>query len=220
MNIHTQPRRAGQDHRKENRSENRTDNRQDYRSNGHDSEASGSTASTLIAGAAGFGLGLLASIGRRAMVQAPTYTAGDWFEGLKAEHKIARKLMESLAETTEEDMAKRPAMLFELQHAIGKHNVQEEYVVYCVLRERGERGAADQLHGEHGELKQGLFELEMICKEKRGGFHEKLREVRAAFENHVREEEEDVFPRLHAMLSAEEQRKLTNRMNREGFKVA
>ena len=174
----------------------------------------------LIASAAGFGLGLLAAAGRRAVVQAPTYAAGDWFEGLKTEHKAARAILEKLSTTTDEDQAKRAPMVLALQHAIGKHNVQEEYVVYCVLAENGEANAATDLNADHAELKQRLYELEMIGKTQKPGFLDKVAEIREAFEEHVREEEDEVFPRLHASLDEAQQKALTNRMNREGFKVA
>lgn len=176
-------------------------------------------ATPWIAGAAGFGLGLLAGVGRKFAVQAPTAMAGDWFEGLKAEHKMARALFEKLAETTDADKPQR-ATLLQLQHAVGKHNVQEEYVIYCVLREHGDATAADELHADHGELKQGLFDLEMIGKHQKSGFAERLAEIRAAFEAHVQEEETDIFPRLEAKLSDEEKKALTMRMLREGYKVA
>lgn len=177
-------------------------------------------APTLLAGAAGFGLGLLAAAGRKAMVQAPTYAAGDWFEGLKAEHAAARVLMEQLAKTSDDEHAKRAPMVLALQHAIGKHNVQEEYVVYCALQEAGESAAFDELNADHAELKQGLYDLEMIGKDMSSAFLPKLAQVREAFEVHIREEEDEVFPRLHAALTAERSKALTNRMNREGFKVA
>ena len=174
----------------------------------------------VLASAAGFGLGLLAAVGRRAAVQAPTYAAGDWFEGLKAEHKMARAILEKLAATTDEEQAKRAPMVLALQHAIGKHNVQEEYVVYCVIAENGQADAATELNADHAELKQKLYELEMIGKEQKTGFLDKLEEIREAFEEHVREEEDEIFPRLHASLDEAQQKALTNRMNREGFKVA
>lgn len=186
----------------------------------HQQQSGGSTTSALIAGAAGFGLGLLVLAGRKAAFQAPTYTAGDWLEGLKAEHRAARKLFDALAQSSDEDQKKRGAVLMELQYAISKHNVEEEYVVYCVLAEMGQAEVAEGLHTDHFELKQGLFELEMIVKEQRGGFADKLAEVREAFESHVREEEEEAFPTLQASLSEEQKKMLTNRMNREGFKVA
>lgn len=176
--------------------------------------------SALVAGVAGFGLGMMVSAGRKAVVQAATFAAGDWFEGLKAEHQAARKLLEQLAATREEDTAKRAALVLELQHAMGKHQVQEEYVVYCVVAEHGQSDVAEALNTDHFEVKQGLYALEMIGKEKRQGFLEKVDEIRTAFESHVREEEDVVFPTLQAMLTDEQKTALTNRMNREGFKVA
>jgi uncharacterized protein (DUF2267 family) len=178
------------------------------------------TTGRVAAGVAGFGLGLLAGAARKAAVQAPTYTAGDWFEGLKAEHKMARTLFEKLAETTDEDKPQRAALVLELQHAIGKHTVEEEFVIYCVLRDKGESAEADALHADHGQLKQGLWDLEMIGKRQEPGFLERLAEVRAAFETHVREEEDEVFPALRDKLDKETNAKVTQRMNREGFKVA
>ena len=189
-------------------------------SNGHGANGAGTNTSAIIAGAAGFGLGMLVSAGRKAASQAPTYAAGDWFEGLKAEHKMARKLLDALAATGEDDTMKRAALLFALQHAMGKHNVQEEYVVYCVLAEHGQPDAAEALNTDHFGLKQGLYELEMIGKEKRSGYLGKVAEIRAAFESHVREEEEETFPALQASLTEEQNKALTGRMNREGFKVA
>ncbi len=171
--------------------------------------------SALMAGVAGFGLGMMVSAGRKAASQAATFAAGDWFEGLKAEHQAARTLLEQLSATREEDVAKR-----ELQYAMGKHQVQEEYVIYCVVAEHGQSDVAEALNTDHFEVKQGLYALEMIGKEKGVGFLEKVAAIRTAFESHVREEEDVVFPTLQAMLTDEEKKALTSRMNREGFKVA
>lgn len=178
------------------------------------------TTGRIAAGVAGFGLGLLAGAARKAAVQAPTYAAGDWFEGLKAEHKMARALFEKLAETSDEEQPQRAGLVLQLQHAIGKHSVEEEFVIYCVLREQGEAAEADALHADHGQLKQGLWDLEMIGKKQQPGFLERLSEVRAAFETHVREEEDEVFPRLRESLDKDTNAQVTQRMNREGYKVA
>ena len=176
--------------------------------------------SALMAGVAGFGLGMMVSAGRKAAAQAATFAAGDWLEGLKAEHQAARKLLEQLAATREEDTAKRAALVLELQYAMGKHQVQEEYVIYCVVAAHGQSDVAESLNSDHFEVKQGLYALEMIGKEKGPGFLEKVAAIRTAFESHVREEEDEVFPALRVMLTDEENKALTNRMNREGFKVA
>ena len=180
---------------------------------------SGSTQTALIAGAAGFGLGLLAAAGRKAAVQAPTYLAGDWLDGLKAEHKMAIGIFDLMEKTTTEDTKKRAALLFQLQHALGKHGVQEEDIIYCAVREHGAVEAADQLNHDHMYVKQNLYDLEMMDKSD-SRWIEKVRDFRALIEKHVRMEEDEVYPALRAQLSDEQNKKLTNRMNREGFKVA
>ncbi len=177
------------------------------------------TTNALIAGAAGFGLGLLAAAGRKAAVQAITYSAGDWFDGLKAEHKMAIGIFDMLEKTTTEDIKKRAALLFSLQHALGKHAVQEEDIVYCAVRDHGAKDEADDLNHDHGYVKQYMYDLEMMDKAS-PLWIPKLREFRALIEKHVRKEEDEVYPRLRAQLSAEQNKQLTNRMNREGFKVA
>lgn len=175
---------------------------------------------TVAVAAAGFGLGILAAVGRKAAMQAPTYVAGDWLEGLKAEHATSRTIFDNLARLDANDHEKRATLLISLQYALGKHNVQEEYVIYGTVSEHGDSEAARELHAEHGELKQGLFDLELLMKEKSPQFSNRLGEVRATFEAHVRQEEEVVFPQLASKLTEEEGHELTNRMNREGFKVA
>ncbi len=176
--------------------------------------------SALMAGVAGFGLGMMVSAGRKVATQAATFAAGNWFEGLKAEHQAARKLLEQLAATREEDTANRAALVLELQYAMGKHQVQEEYVIYCVVAAHGQSDVAESLNSDHFEVKQGLYALEMIGKQKGHGFLEKVAAIRTAFESHVREEEDEVFPALRVMLTEQENKALTNRMNREGFKAA
>ena len=192
--------------------------RNDYNA---DAATSGTKATTnaLIAGAAGFGMGLLAAAGRKAAVQAVTYAAGDWFDGLKAEHKMAIGIFDALEQTTTQDAKKRAALLFSLQHALGKHAVQEEDIVYCAVREHGAKAEADDLNHDHGYVKQYLYDLEMMDKAS-PMWIAKVREFRALIEAHVRKEEDEIYPRLRAQLSAEQNKALTNRMNREGFKVA
>ncbi|CAN5633148.1 hypothetical protein BH10PSE6_BH10PSE6_60120 [soil metagenome] len=188
-----------------------------YKSSGY--KASNDNSGILLAGAAGFGLGLLASVGRKAAVQAITASQGDWFEGLKAEHKLAMGIIETLEGTTEAETAKRKALLFSLQHALGKHAIQEEDVIYCALRALGDVADADKLGAEHNsEVKQGLYDLEQIDKAS-PQWMERLVRMKAAIETHVREEEDVIFPRLRDKMTAEENKKLTARMNFEGFKV-
>ncbi|RHW19094.1 hemerythrin domain-containing protein [Sphingomonas gilva] len=175
----------------------------------------------VIAGAAGAGmaLGALAMIGRKFAVQAPTYLAGDWDEALAAEHKEVLKLFDALEATAGTDKAKRSMLLMQMKHALAKHSLQEENVVYPALREAGEKDAADELNKEHGYVKQYLYELENMPNGS-AEFLPTVRRFRADIEHHMREEEDDLFPRLKAKLSEAKNKHLTTAMNKEGLKLA
>src|SRR5688572_15115863 len=56
----------------------------------------GSTGAMIGAAAAGVAVGLMANLGRKVAVQAPTKLAGDWDEALKAEHAAVLKLFDAL----------------------------------------------------------------------------------------------------------------------------
>jgi hemerythrin-like domain-containing protein len=162
---------------------------------------------------------LVANLGRKAAVQAPTVLAGDWDEALKAEHAATLKLFDALEATTEKNTTKRSMLLMQLKHALAKHALEEENAVYPALREAGQVSDADQLNGEHGYVKQYLYDLENMPKES-PAFVAKLREFRSHIEKHIREEEDQIFPQLKAKLSPEKNKALTALMNKEGFKLA
>lgn len=175
----------------------------------------------VIAGAAGAGvaMGVLAMIGRKVAVQAPTYFAGEWDEALAAEHKAVLKLFDALEATSGNDRGKRSMLLMQMKHSLAKHALQEENVIYPALREAGEKDAADELNKEHGYVKQYLYELENTPTAS-PDWIAKVREFRADIEKHMQEEEMHLFPMLRAQLSEEKNKALTMTMNKEGFKVA
>lgn len=182
---------------------------------------SGWQAYAPIAGAAGVGiaLGLLAALGRKAAVQAPTALAGDWATALAAEHKVALALFDKLEATEPGATAKRAALLAQLKHALARHALEEENVIYPALRQTGRTAEADELNAEHGYVKQYLYELENSPK----GTPEwlaKLRQFRSEIEDHMREEEDKLFPALRGELTDEQNKALAAAMNKEGFKLA
>lgn len=174
-----------------------------------------------LAGAAagGLALGVLAMLGRKAAVQAPTALAGDWDQALAAEHKAVLKLFDALQATDNTNTTKRSILLTQMKHALAKHALQEENVIYPALREAGEVAGADELNAEHGYVKQYLYELENMPNNS-DQFLVTVAKFRADIEDHMREEEQDLFPRVKAKLSAEKNKHLTAAMNKEGFKLA
>ena len=174
-----------------------------------------------IAGAVagGAALGVLAMLGRKAAVQSPTMLAGDWMDGLIAEHQMVLKLFDGLEATEDKAAGRRSMLLMQIKHALAKHAIEEENVIYPALREAGKIEEADELTKEHGYVKQYLYELENMPNTG-PAFLEKVRAFRADLEDHMREEEDRLFPALRTQLSDEKNKTLTHAMNKEGFKVA
>ncbi len=186
------------------------------------SKKTSSTANLgMVAGAVagGAALGILAMFGRKAAVQAPTALAGNWDEALIVEHEATRKVFDAIEATDEKATVKRNMLLSHLKHALMKHAIEEENVIYPALREAGQTEAADHLNNEHGYVKQYLYELENTPTAS-PDWIAKVREFRAMIEEHMQEEEMKLFPMLRAQLSEEKNKLLTATMNKEGFKVA
>ncbi|WP_066529018.1 hemerythrin domain-containing protein [Erythrobacter sp. CCH5-A1] len=164
------------------------------------------------------GIVAIANLGRKAVVQAPTAMSRDWFEGLTREHEATLAALDKLIATSAEHPHRRTAQLSTITHMITKHALQEENVIYpMIAREAGD--AAGELNKEHGEVKAMLFELARMDKTD-PGFATMLTELRDALEEHMREEEEQLFPALRERLSQEENLKLTRAMNMAGVMVA
>lgn len=177
------------------------------------------TAALLGAAAAGFAVGLVANLGRKAAVQSLTMLKGQWDEGLKAEHRLTMKLFDALESTDESDARKRKALLVQLQHALAKHAFEEENVVYPAMRDHGQIVEADKLVHDHGYVKQYLFDLsEMDAADP--VWIAKVREFRTEIEAHVEEEEQRLFPRLKTALGDEGNKHVTAVMNKAGFAAA
>ena len=177
------------------------------------------TRSFAIGAAAGLTAGLAANAVRKIFVQAPTLVAGEWNDALAAEHAAVLKLFDALQSTENKHVTRRAVLLTQIGHALAKHAIEEENAVYATLRTHGQVGEADKLNGDHGYVKQYLFELGNIAAD-HPQFLNKVGDFRAMLEEHMREEEEKVFPRLRAVLSDEESATLTKAMNLEGLKIA
>ncbi len=178
-----------------------------------------SARNLAIGAAAGLTVGLAANAVRKIFVQAPTFAAGEWDEGLAAEHEAVLKLFDAIEATEDKHKVRRGVLLTQIGHALAKHAIEEENVIYPALRTHGQAAEADRLNSDHGYVKQYLFELGNMAAD-HPQFLPKIRDFRTALETHMREEEEKIFPKLRGLLSEEESAKLTKAMNQEGLKIA
>jgi hemerythrin superfamily protein len=175
----------------------------------------------ILAGAAlaGAAVGIAANFGRKFLMQMPAAAAGDWFDALKAEHEATLALFDQIEATDDSQTATRTTLLMKLKYALTKHAHEEEAVVYPALRQANSAHDADALNAEHGYVKTYLYELETMPN----GTAEwlaRVRDFRAMIEEHMRMEENEVFPALRRIMTDEQSSRLTAMMNKEGFKFA
>ena len=190
-------------------------------SNGGSAFSWGGGNAGVLAGAAiaGAAVGIAANFGRKFLMQMPAAAAGDWFEALKAEHRATIALFDQLEATDDSQTTMRAALLMKLKYALTKHAHEEEAVIYPALRQANSAHDADALNAEHGYVKTYLYELEGLPKDS-PDWLARLRDFRAMLEEHIRMEEEEVFPAFRKLLTEEQNAKLTGQMNKEGFKMA
>lgn len=180
----------------------------------------GAGSKALIGAAvAGAAVGLAANRGRKMLMQSPAFMSGNWDDALKAEHKMTLALFDQLEATGDDAPGTRAGLVMKLKYALGKHALEEENVVYPAMREANEAHDADELNAEHGYVKTYLYELENMAKDS-PDFLARVRDFRTLLEGHIRNEEDNVFPRLRAAMSPEQNRRITLAMNREGLKLA
>lgn len=176
-------------------------------------------ATAVAAAISGLAAGLLANVARKALMQGMDATYGNWDEILKAQHEATRTIFEKLRETSEAQTTKPTMLLVQLKHALTKHALEEENIVYPAMRENGLTAEADRLNHDHGYVKQFLFQLAEMKPSDRAWLP-KVEEFRTQLDEHVHEEETKLFPKLREKLGEEGNFHVTAAMNKEGFVAA
>jgi hemerythrin superfamily protein len=176
---------------------------------------------TMVAGALGVGFvtafALLNS--KKAAVATTTAMSGDWFEVLSTERRRIERLFKQIADTSDDQALKRGRLLEALSAALTKHSLQKENVIYPALRGSDQGASSTHLAAEQFEIKTYLYELDALPKDD-ARWMRKLKALQHLVEEHMREEEETVFPPFHETLSPAENVRLTKAMNREALKLA
>jgi len=177
------------------------------------------TGTLALAAVAGAAVGLAANFGRKLAVQGMAAQAGDWDEVLHAEHEMVLALFDQMAATTDEQARTRAHLFGKIKAALAKHAMEEENVIYPALREANNAHDADALNGEHGYVKTFLYELENMDPAS-PDWLAKIRTFRALLEEHIRMEEDEVFPVLKAALDEAGNARLGAAMLKEGMSLA
>ncbi|HET9160811.1 MAG TPA: hemerythrin domain-containing protein [Caulobacteraceae bacterium] len=184
------------------------------RTNGH-----GDVGRLAGMAALGFVAGVAATQARKVAMQTPSIAAGDWVDALKAEHRMVEKLFQTLSSTTEGQAMKREMILAKIAYALNKHAIEEENVVYPAISHSTQHDEAGRLSEEHAQIKTCIYDLRMINPADPRWLM-RAKEFERLVREHVREEEDEIFPLFQDSLSQGENAKLTTMLNWEGFKVA
>lgn len=180
----------------------------------------GNSGVLIGAAVAGAAVGLAANAGRKLFMQfAGGGAMGDWFDALKAEHALTRGIFDKIEATDDSQTMMRSHLLAKLKYALTKHALEEENVIYPALRQANYAHDADHLGEEHGYVKTYLYELESLPNDS-PEWLARVRDFRSMIEGHMKEEEEEIFPRFRELLSEEQSARLTTMMNKEGLKFA
>ena len=181
----------------------------------------GGNGAGVLAGAAlaGAAVGIAANVGRKLFVQMSSGATGDWVDALKAEHRLALGIFDKILATNDSQTMTRTHLFGKLKNALEKHAVEEENVIYPALRQANLAHDADTLNSEHGYVKTYLYELETLAKDS-PEWLARVRDFRSMIEEHMKMEENEVFPAFKRSLSDKQNAKLTAMMNKEGFRHA
>ncbi|HEX8643300.1 MAG TPA: hemerythrin domain-containing protein [Allosphingosinicella sp.] len=181
--------------------------------------ASGQTGLIVGAAVAGAAVGIAANMGRKLFVQFASTGGASWDEALATEHRMTLLTFDKIEATEDSQTTLRSQLLAKLKYQLTKHALEEENVIYPALRQANSAHDADALEGEHGYVKTYLYELETMPNDS-AEWLARVRDFRAMIEEHMRMEEDEVFPALKRMMTDEQSSRLTSMMNKEGFKFA
>ncbi len=160
-------------------------------------------------GAGAVGVAVLASM--QAAVAQTAAAGGNWMDMIKVHHA-------QIADTFDKLLAARgPSaempLLKKLGYQLTAHSVGEENSIYPALALHGMQAGSDKLYIDQAHAKVGNTELDMMMKMSKANdpaFKGKVRALQAAVLQHAKgDEEADLYPKLMAALSPEENRMVT-----------
>ena len=119
---------------------------------------------------------------------------------LKADHRAAKKLLSSLADS--EEGAEREEMANELNTALTLHMEIEERIVYPAVRRYVGEDDEEEAEIEHGLAREGL--KKMMSMMAVPGFGAAVEMLKGGISHHVEEEETEIFPELKGAMPRED----------------
>ncbi|MEP7349725.1 MAG: hemerythrin domain-containing protein [Sphingorhabdus sp.] len=181
--------------------------------------ANTNTGRAVGAALAGVAIGVATTLGRKMAVQTAAAGTGSWDDMLKHEHRAVEKIFDRLEATTADQSFRRATLTTKLKHALTKHAVQEENIIYPILVPSEAAGERGDVYEDHADIKKMVHMLEHM-ENSDSDFLAKVATLRKIVEEHVKEEEENLFPQIKRARSKKQNEQLTHEVWREGLKLA
>ena len=187
-----------------------------------DREMGGREKLLVAAGAAAAGLvtGFAVASSKRAAVRAADALAGDWLDGMTAEHLQIIEAFDLIEASKTGAPGRRKKLAQRLRAAIEKHAFQEETVVYPAARAAGAEDAVNSLIVRQAEIKFQLYMLDLTPADDAPAWCKAVDALRRQAERVIAEEEDVIFPLLRQKLDAKGASQLTALVYRSGAKLA
>ena len=119
---------------------------------------------------------------------------------LKADHRAAKKLLTSLADS--EEGSERDEMANELNAALTLHMAIEENIVYPAVRRYVGEDDEEEAQVEHSLAREGLQKMMGMLTVP--GFGAAVEMLKGGISHHVEEEETEIFPELKSAMPRED----------------
>jgi hemerythrin superfamily protein len=130
---------------------------------------------------------------------------------LEAQHREIEILFADFFDAPRDDEDLRQMIFTRLADRIAAHARIEEEVFYPRVAAEPTEELVEESFDEHYEVKRVLVEL-MPRSCAAPGFERRLRDLQSTVERHLLEEEEELFPRVRRMLSAQAREELGHEM--------
>ena len=127
---------------------------------------------------------------------------------LKKDHREAEAMLKSLAASS--PGARRKSTLDKLDSALRLHMTIEEREIYPLVAKLVGEEDATEADIEHGLARDGLDKLQQLVDEP--GFGAAVAMLTAGIKHHVKEEEQEIFPKLKRELDRDELAALGDRV--------
>jgi iron-sulfur cluster repair protein YtfE (RIC family) len=116
----------------------------------------------------------------------------DLLEHLTEEHRKAEQMMKTLLDSDEGP--ERERTLGELREALTKHMAVEEQFLYPIVKRTLGEEPEEEAENEHQLARDGLAKLSELVSEP--GFGAAVEMLQGGIGHHVKEEEQEIFPKL------------------------